>query len=141
MRLLLCSAGDICYYDEKERFFIVDRMKELIKYKGFQVIRIFRYLLWLFFICGVAYTCGQHTDPIKKFRIWWVDLINNIRQRQKNWLGHVLRGDSLLRTILEGRMEGTRRRGGQSTTMLDWMKSNDEKYEHITHSHGSARVL
>jgi len=58
-------------------------------------------------------------------------LINTVRQRQKNWLWHVLRGDSVLRTVLEGRMEGTRRRGGQSTTMLDWMKSNDEEYEHI----------
>jgi len=57
-------------------------------------------------------------------------LVNSIRQRQKNWLGHVLRGDSLLRTVLEGRMEGMRRCGGQSTTMLDWMKSNDEECEH-----------
>ena len=29
--------GDIGYYDEDEHFFIVDRLKELIKYKGFQV--------------------------------------------------------------------------------------------------------
>ncbi|XP_071453958.1 luciferin 4-monooxygenase-like [Hetaerina americana] len=32
----LCS-GDIGYYDDDKHFFIVDRMKELIKYKGFQV--------------------------------------------------------------------------------------------------------
>ena len=44
---------------------------------------------------------------------------------------HVLRGDSVLRTVLEGRMKGTRRRGGQITTMLAWMKSNDEEYELI----------
>ena len=37
------------------------------------------------------------------------DLISSIRQRQKNWQGHVLRGDSLLRTVLEGRMGGTGR--------------------------------
>nr|XP_029713865.1 luciferin 4-monooxygenase-like [Aedes albopictus] len=30
-------TGDIGYYDEDEDFFIVDRIKELIKYKGFQV--------------------------------------------------------------------------------------------------------
>ena len=30
-------SGDIAYYDEMERFFIVDRLKELIKVKGFQV--------------------------------------------------------------------------------------------------------
>ena len=30
-------SGDIAFYDELERFYIVDRLKELIKVKGFQV--------------------------------------------------------------------------------------------------------
>ena len=30
-------SGDIAYYDETFRFYIVDRLKELIKVKGFQV--------------------------------------------------------------------------------------------------------
>ena len=55
---------------------------------------------------------------------------NIIRQRQKNWLGRVLRSESLLCTVLEGRMEGTRTRGRQSDTMIDWMKSNDVEYDH-----------
>lgn len=29
-------TGDIGHYDEDEHFFIVDRIKELVKYKGFQ---------------------------------------------------------------------------------------------------------
>jgi len=33
----LLRAGDIGYADEDGHFFIVDRVKELIKYKGFQV--------------------------------------------------------------------------------------------------------
>jgi hypothetical protein len=32
-------------------------------------------------------------------------LIKTIRERQKNWVGHVLRSDSLLRNIWEGIME------------------------------------
>ena len=31
-------TGDIAIFDEEERFYIVDRLKELIKVKGFQVI-------------------------------------------------------------------------------------------------------
>jgi len=58
-------------------------------------------------------------------------LMNTVRQRQKNWLGHVLRNESLPHTVLEGRMEGTRTRGRQTDTMIDWMKSNDVEYEHI----------
>ena len=34
-------------------------------------------------------------------------LMNTIRQRLKNWLGHMLRSESLMHTVLEGRMEGT----------------------------------
>ena len=33
-------SGDIAYYDENGHFFIVDRLKELIKVKGLQVINI-----------------------------------------------------------------------------------------------------
>ena len=31
-------TGDIAYYNERNQFYIVDRLKELIKVKGFQVL-------------------------------------------------------------------------------------------------------
>ena len=34
-------TGDVAYYDDNNNFFIVDRLKELIKYKGNQVQVLF----------------------------------------------------------------------------------------------------
>lgn len=34
-------TGDVGYYDKDYNFYIVDRLKELIKYKGYQVINYF----------------------------------------------------------------------------------------------------
>ena len=34
-------TGDIAYYDENGYFFIVDRLKDQIKYKGYQVCAFF----------------------------------------------------------------------------------------------------
>ena len=33
-------------------------------------------------------------------------LVHVIKQRQANWIGHVLRHDCLLKTVLKGKMEG-----------------------------------
>src|SRR6218665_1535330 len=49
--------------------------------------------------------------------------ISTIRARQRNWMGHLLRGDSLQREIMEGRMEGKRGRGRPRQKLLDWMMS------------------
>jgi hypothetical protein len=46
-------------------------------------------------------------------------LLMSIRKRKKNWIGHVVRGSGLLKLVLEGRMEGTRRRGRKRIGMID----------------------
>jgi hypothetical protein len=46
-------------------------------------------------------------------------LIRTIRERKKNWIGHVLRGDGLLRNVLEGRMLGKKPQGKPRTKMVD----------------------
>ena len=51
-------------------------------------------------------------------------LIGTIRSRQRNWLGHIMRGGSILRTIIEGRMEG-KKRGRPRMMLLDWMMKEE----------------
>src|SRR5260370_33940374 len=46
-------------------------------------------------------------------------LIRIIYQRKKNWIGYVLRGNGLLRDVLEGRMLGKRPRGRPRRGMID----------------------
>src|SRR6218665_2689577 len=40
-------------------------------------------------------------------------------QRGKNWIGHILRGESLLREVIESRMIGKRPRGSKRLGMLN----------------------
>ena len=51
-------------------------------------------------------------------------LLNVIKERQKNWIGHVLRGEGLLKEVIEGRYQGTRARGRRRKAMLDDLKGN-----------------
>jgi len=44
-----------------------------------------------------------------------------IKTRQKNWIGHILRGNFLQREIVEGRMEGKRGTGRPRQKLMDWM--------------------
>ena len=49
-------------------------------------------------------------------------LITKIRRRQKTWIGHIFRGNGLLKDIMEGKFEGRRPRGRKRKSMLDDLK-------------------
>src|SRR6476469_6881592 len=46
-------------------------------------------------------------------------LIKTIWDRNKNWIGHVLRGDGLMKLVLEGRMKGKKPRRKPRMGMID----------------------
>ena len=46
-------------------------------------------------------------------------LITTIHRIHKNWIGHILRGDGLLRDVMERRMMGKRPRGRPRAGMMD----------------------
>jgi len=54
-------------------------------------------------------------------------LMQVIKQRQANWIGHVLRHDCFLKTVLEGKIEGKRPRGKPKRKMLDLLMEREEK--------------
>ena len=82
-------------------------------------------------IMKISWTEHKTNEEVLKMVNEKRSLIDTIRGRQKNWICHILRGDSLLRTVLEGRMEGKRTRGRPRTMLLDWMMDKTENYQHV----------
>ena len=89
----------------------------------------------------------EEIDRLEAFEMWlwrrmervsWVDKVTNVRmleeidekrsliesivKRKKNWAGHVLRGEGLLKLVIEGRIEGKRTVGRPRMGMLDDLK-------------------
>ncbi len=56
-------------------------------------------------------------------------LVKRIAKTKKRWIGHVLRGSSLLKEVIEGRIEGKRPRGRKRLGMLCELK--DQGYANM----------
>ena len=54
------------------------------------------------------------------------NILQEIRKRKANWIGHILRRSCLLKQVIEGKMKGemgvTRRRGRRRKKLLDDLK-------------------
>ena len=46
------------------------------------------------------------------------ELLRTLKNRKKKWLGHIMRWNSLYRTVIEGKLEGRRGRGRRRPTLL-----------------------
>ena len=54
-------------------------------------------------------------------------LMQVIKQRQANWIGHVLRDECFLKTVLEGKIERKRPKGKPKKKMLDLLMEQEKK--------------
>ena len=111
--------------------------------------RLVKTLVWPVALYGCeTWTMKQQImDKLKAFEMWvwrrmqkvsWKDkktneeilslvgeeicLMKTIIKRKKDWIGHVVRGDNLLKRVLEGRMEGKKPRGRPRMGMIDDLK-------------------
>ena len=68
-------------------------------------------------------------------------LISTIRNRQKNWLGHVLRGNSLMKIALEDRIVGKKTVGRPRVMLLNWLldKSNNCRHHDLAQNRDAWR--
>ena len=123
------------------RSMTLDDLGELLTVKLSKYLkkRMVKVLVWSVALYA-SETCTLRNDDIKRleaFEMWiwrktekisWTEHITNdqvltmvgeqrslmdtIRERQRNWIVHILRGNLLLRrTVLEGKIEGRRTRG------------------------------
>jgi len=60
------------------------------------------------------------------------EIMDTGRNRQKRWLGHILRHDSSLRITLEGQIQGKKVLGRPRIMFLDWiLKTEEGNYEEL----------
>jgi hypothetical protein len=59
-------------------------------------------------------------------------LLATIWKRKMNWIGHIMRGEGMLRVTIEGRLEGKRPRGRKRRMMLDDILSGQKYHEKKT---------
>ena len=47
------------------------------------------------------------------------ELLRTLKNRKKKWLGHIMRGNSLYRTVMKGKLEGRKGRGRRRALLKD----------------------
>jgi len=47
------------------------------------------------------------------------NILHTIKRRNANWIGHILHRNCLLKHVIEGKIEGTGKRGGRRQHLLD----------------------
>ena len=100
--------------------------------RGEDVRRLESFEMWIWRkIEKVSWMDRKTNDEVLKMAEEKRLLIDTIRKRKKNWMGHILRRDSLINVALEGRMEGKRSRGRQRVKMMDDILAGFKCYQDL----------
>ena len=67
-------------------------------------------------------------------------LLEKIRTRKRRWVGHVLRGECLIREVVEGRIDGKITRGRPRKGMLEEFLANEAYDQMKRRAHDRERV-
>ena len=67
----------------------------------------------------VSWEDKTSNDEVLKAIVERRRIVENIVRGKKNWIGYVVRGDGLLKLVLEGRMENKRARGRPRIEIID----------------------
>ena len=51
-------------------------------------------------------------------------LLKTLINRKKKWIGHIVRGENMMKTVIEGKIEGKRGRGRPRLGMLNELIEN-----------------
>jgi len=95
----------------------------------------------------------RERDRLEAFEMWvwrrmekikWTDKVSNakvlrrvdeerkllkvIKERKRRWLGHVMRGENLLKAVIEGTVEGRNKRGRKRMKMTDDLERGEYAY-------------
>src|SRR6218665_3802870 len=81
------------------------------------ITRLEAFEMWIWRRMKISWT--EHISNEEALKL--VEKERSLLTRQRNWMEHTMRGDSLQREIIEGRMDG--KRGKPRQKLLDWMMS------------------
>ena len=100
-------------------------------------------------ILGISYKDRVTNEHVRKTIVKHIgpyeDLLATLKRRKLKWYGHVTRSDSLTKVILQGTVEGSRRRGrpkkSWSDNIAEWTGKSFAETQAMAHSRRDWREL
>ena len=98
---------------------------------------------------GISYKDRVTNEHVRKTIVKYIgpyeDLLATVKRRKLTWYGHVTRSDGLTKVILQGTVEGSRRRGrpkkSWSDNIVEWTDKSFAETQAMAHNRQDWREL